>query len=135
MRRALVDTDTLSEYLKAKNEAVAARADQYLAQFGSLSFSLITRYEVLRGLKAKNATRQLQHFEVFCSANEVLPLTDAIIVRAADLYAELRGRGELISDADLLVAATALESGLVLVTGNVQHFRRVPALRVVNWAE
>ena len=134
MRRALVDTDTLSEYLKGKNDIIARKAEDYLAQFGVLTFSLVTRYEVLRGLKAKGATQQLQHFETFCSENEVLPLTDAIVVRAADLYAELRRHGELISDADLLVAATAMESGRVLVTGNVQHFRRIPGLHVENWA-
>jgi len=38
-------------------------------------------------------------------------------------------------DADILIAATALEHGLVIATGNVTHFGRIPGLQVVNWRE
>jgi predicted nucleic acid-binding protein len=65
--------------------------------------------------------------------SEVLPLTDPIIMRAAELYADLKRRGQLISDADLLIAATALEHGRVLVTNNVAHFQRIPNLPVISW--
>ena len=66
----------------------------------------MTRHEVLRGLKAKRATAQLEKFEILCTSLQVLPLTDAI-VRAADIHADLYVRGELIGDADILIAATA----------------------------
>ena len=59
--------------------------------------SMITRYEILRGLKARRATRQLARFEQRCQQSQVLPLTDAIIVLAADLYALLYQTGQLIS--------------------------------------
>jgi tRNA(fMet)-specific endonuclease VapC len=62
-----------------------------------------------------------------------LPLTDSIIQRAADVYAELYRRGALIEDADVLIAATALEHGLVMISDNEDHFRRIPSLRVDNW--
>jgi tRNA(fMet)-specific endonuclease VapC len=35
--------------------------------------------------------------------------------------------------ADLRIAAVALAQDLILVTGNVRHFQRVPNLRVENW--
>jgi tRNA(fMet)-specific endonuclease VapC len=63
----------------------------------------------------------------------VLPLTDDIIVQAADLYALLYQEGQLISDADILIAATALKHNLVMVTENVNHFRRIPGLSIENW--
>jgi antitoxin (DNA-binding transcriptional repressor) of toxin-antitoxin stability system len=44
-------------------------------------------------------------------------------------------RGELIGDADILIAATALEHGLAIATGNIVHFERIPGLQVVNWRE
>lgn len=46
-----------------RHPAVLAKVDDYLAVHGVLSFSIITRYEVLRGLKAKNATTQIATFE------------------------------------------------------------------------
>jgi tRNA(fMet)-specific endonuclease VapC len=88
---------------------------------------------VLRGLKARQAVVQQVAFESFCAASRVLPLTDAIIVRGADIYAALYRRGALIGDADILIAASALEHGLVVATNNEDHFRRVAGLVVENW--
>lgn len=54
-------------------------------------------------------------------------------MKAADIYADLSARGELIGDADILIAATALAHGLGVVTNNEDHFRRIRDLRVENW--
>jgi tRNA(fMet)-specific endonuclease VapC len=129
---ALLDTDTLSAVMK-RNPRALARAEEYLAEHGSLAFSIITRYEILRGLKAKNGTAQVRAFDQLCQACRVLPLTDAIVVRAAEIYAALRQRGEPVGDADILIGASALEHGLEVVTNNEDHFRRIPGLQVANW--
>jgi tRNA(fMet)-specific endonuclease VapC len=63
----------------------------------------------------------------------VLPITDQIIVRAADIYADLHVHGQLIPDADILIAATALDHGLVMATSNVADFGRISGLRIDNW--
>jgi predicted nucleic acid-binding protein len=49
----------------------------------------------------------------------------AILMRAADLWAEGKHGGHPSDDADLIIAATALETGRVLVTGNTAHCRVV----------
>jgi tRNA(fMet)-specific endonuclease VapC len=95
--------------------------------------SLMTRFKVMRGLKAKNATAQLAAFDAQWRQSDVLPITGAIIVRAADFYAELKQRGKLISDADLIIAATAVLHGLVLVTTNTAHFGRISGLALDCW--
>lgn len=130
---ALLDTDTLSEVMRGRDPAVRRRALEYLRTHGWFTFSLITRYEILRGLISKGALAQLRAFEQRCRASEVLPLTDPIIIRAAEIYADLKSRGELISDADILIAATASVHSLVLITNNVEHFRRIPSLQVQTW--
>ena len=56
MDAALLDTDTLNEVLKQKNANAIRHAAEYLAQHGQFAISSITRYELLRGLKEKNAT-------------------------------------------------------------------------------
>jgi tRNA(fMet)-specific endonuclease VapC len=129
---ALLDTDILSALMRGI-PGILTHAKKYLTENSELIFSSITRYEILRGLKAKKASTQLSAFDVFCSRNKVLPLTDAIVVRAADIYADLYAHGQLISDADILIAATALEHNLVLVTNNIDHFNRIPGLRINNW--
>jgi tRNA(fMet)-specific endonuclease VapC len=130
---ALLDTDTLSEVIKGRDLAIQSRAQEYLGLYQRFTFSLITRYEILRGLKAKDALAQVRAFEAQCLSSTVLPLTDGIVVKAADIFAMLRKRGGLISDADILIAATALAHSLVLITNNLAHFQRIDDLRVESW--
>jgi tRNA(fMet)-specific endonuclease VapC len=124
----LLDTDTLSEIAKGRDLSIQGRAQDYLARHLRFQFSIITRYELLRGLKAKEAHRQIATFEEQCRRSKVLPLTDEIIVQAAQLYADLRKRGAPVNDADLLIAATAQVHGLTLTTNNLDHFRRIQNL-------
>ena len=54
-------------------------------------------------------------------------------MKAADIYDELRRAGKLVEDADILIAATALKHGMVVVTDNTQNFKRIKGLKVENW--
>lgn len=132
MPPSLLDTNILSAVMRNR-PAVIPHAQAYLAAHGRFTFSIITRYEILRGLKAKGAATQLAAFEQLCAASDVVPLTDAVVVLAADIYADLHRRRELIGDADTLIAATALEHGLTVVTDNTVHFARVADLPLQNW--
>jgi tRNA(fMet)-specific endonuclease VapC len=135
MLPTLLDTDVLSEVLKQHDDNVLQAARAYLDEWRRFTISVLTRYEILRGLRAKGAVRQELAFDALCLLSRVLPLTEPIAVRAAAIYADLQLRGELISDADILIAATALEHGLAIATGNTAHFERVTGLQVVNWRE
>lgn len=128
----LLDTDTLSALMR-RDPAAQAHARAYVSEHATLTFSIISRYEVLRGLKAKRADIQEMAFESFCAANTVLPLDDSVIVGAASIYADLRQRGLSIGDADILIAATALSSGLILATHNTRHFAAIRELQCVDW--
>jgi tRNA(fMet)-specific endonuclease VapC len=130
---ALLDTDILSEVLKRRDVNVQRHAQVYLADHGRFQFSIITRYEILRGLKAKDAFQQILAFDRQCARSIVLPLNDEIIVQAAEIYGGLKKQGTVIGDADILIAATAIFHDLPLVTGNLEHFRRVPKLRCETW--
>ena len=81
-RLALLDTAILSELLK-QHPLVTQRAWLYLADHDRLAFYLITRYEILRGFKAKQAQAQAVAFDAFCQVSVILPLTDRVIERAA----------------------------------------------------
>ncbi|QDT52786.1 tRNA(fMet)-specific endonuclease VapC [Caulifigura coniformis] len=129
----LIDTDTLSEVLKQKNALVVAQAAAYLDEHGRFSFSALTRYEVLRGLTSKGAAVQIAQFEAFCARSEILAIDDAVLTRAARLWALARQMGQSRSDADLIIAATALVHGRPLVSGNTPHFAWIPDLMLLNW--
>ena len=130
--QVLLDTDILSAIMRRESVAIA-HAQHYLSAHNRFTISIITHYEILRGLKAKNAVAQLARFEILCASTQILPLTDTIIVRAADIYADLHQRGEIIGDADILIAATAIEHGLILATNNENHHNRIVGIRIENW--
>jgi tRNA(fMet)-specific endonuclease VapC len=128
----ILDTDILS-LLMRHNPTVVGKAKAYLLEHRQFTISVITRYEILRGLKAKGAAQQAARFEQFCGRNRILPINDETIVKAADIYADLHKRGELIGDADILIAASALVNGCGIVTNNEAHFRRIAGIQVENW--
>jgi len=130
--RLMLDTDIFSAIMR-KHPLATAQARSYLAAHGRLTFSIITRYEIMRGLKAKQASRQVAAFDKLCSSSEVLPITDEVIMRATDIYVDLYRRGELVGDAAILIAASALVNGYGVVTNNESHFWRVRGLAVESW--
>lgn len=131
----LLDTDIISEILKQKHPMVLQKAAVYLQAHQRFTFSDFTRYEVTRGLRAKGAARQLQRFATFCQHSQVLAVTDSVFDRAADLWVVADRGGLPKKDADLVIAATALEHGLGVVTGNTGHFSWIPGLIVEDWRQ
>ena len=130
---SLLDTDTISEIMRGRDSNIVQKAREYLRTHGQFRISIITRYEILRGLKAKQASRQITLFEERCRKSILYPLIDDIIVKASDIYAYLYKQGLLISDADILIASTALVNNLTLITGNLEHFNRIPNLVSQSW--
>jgi tRNA(fMet)-specific endonuclease VapC len=133
MKPRMLDSDTLSFALK-RREPTASRADRYIREHGGLVTSVITYYEVLRGLKYTNAMQLLTRFYRYVNTNLILPLDLKACEQAAEIYATLRSNGTLIPDADILIAAIALAHDCVLVTNNTQHYQRIPEVELENWA-
>jgi len=133
MDESLLDTDILSEVLKGKDQQVLATAQQYLNEHQRLAFSTITLYEIVRGMRAKRAARQFTKFLQMVANSDVLPISVPVLLRAADLWAEAGKGGHLRGDADLIIAATALEARRVLVTGNTAHFSWINGLQLTDW--
>ena len=132
--KVLLDSDILSLYFK-RHPIVVPAAQDYLLHNFVFTFSVITRFEILRGMKTRNASSQLMAFDSFCKNNEIIELNDKIVVRAADIYSDLHRTGQLIGDADILIAATALENDMAVVTNNQTHFNRISGLTLLNWSE
>ncbi|MDF1549815.1 MAG: type II toxin-antitoxin system VapC family toxin [Bacteroidales bacterium] len=132
MNRALVDTDILSYYLTG-DKTVIKNVKQYLKQYELIEFSLITYYEIVGGLLAKNALRQLTIFEEFAALNLIIPMPQNSTKISAELYSVLRKTGKTVDDIDLLIAGIAIENEMIMVTNNENHLRRIPGLKIENW--
>jgi len=69
----------------------------------------------------------------------IMNLFEQYTIRHLRKYGEIRWqleqKGMKIGDMDTFIAATALEEGLIVVTGNTEHFSRIEGLKVENWMQ
>jgi predicted nucleic acid-binding protein len=127
------DTDVLSAVLRRDPPLALVRR---LAQIPTAeqTTTAITVGELVYGV-ARRGSPQLSRRvnELIASLVSIVPFDR----RAAEIYGELRAElereGRRLDEPDLRIAAIARSRGLVLVTGNVRHFERVPGLTVENW--
>ncbi|RAM50335.1 MAG: VapC toxin family PIN domain ribonuclease [Hapalosiphonaceae cyanobacterium JJU2] len=128
----LLDTNILSYILK-RNATVDKKLREVNTRGEEVFISCITYYEVKRGLLAISATRQLAEFNQFVRKYGVLFLDDIeTIERACEIHADLKKKGTPIQEADILIAATAITRGLILVS-NDSDMLRVSEISLENW--
>jgi tRNA(fMet)-specific endonuclease VapC len=119
----LLDTNIVTAFLK-NHPLVRRKLSILQIEQAEVFISCITYFEVKRGLLAVNATRQLSDFNLFCTRVRFLLLDDIeIIDRASEIHANLKSRGTPIQDADILIAATAMTRGLILVSNDSDLLR------------
>ena len=119
----LVDTDVLIWHLRGYPQAT-----RRLDELGTLRLSAISYLELLQGMRNKAelsaVKKMLQH-----RAAILLPVSEAITQRAIELMEAITlSHGLQLGDA--LIAATALDHGLPVLTANVKHFGAVQRLKV-----
>ena len=118
----LIDTDVLIDYLRGQADAVV-----YLESVAErLVISAITVAELYAGVR--EGTERLA-LETFLSAFEIVFVDQAISQRGG-LYRRDLGKSHGVGLADALIAATAEELGVTLVTLNQKHFPMLANLTV-----
>ncbi|MEQ6166919.1 type II toxin-antitoxin system VapC family toxin [Ekhidna sp. MALMAid0563] len=130
----LLDTCVVSDFVKGDNPTLAKLQSLSPLQ---VKISSITAYELHYGLvKNTNLKKGIKEAVLgFIKDVEILPFrTDESII-AAKIRANLENDGKPIGPYDVLIASTALENKLTLVTTNVSEFQRIPSLKIENWRE
>ena len=101
--------------------------------------SVLTRWEIERGLMAAQASRQLLQFQALCAQMEIIPLDELVWAKASGVWLAAHRSGRKPSDVDILIATTALEYELTLVTRdkNLLHTCRChePPIACTDWTE
>lgn len=126
----LLDTCTCIALIKQQPSVV-----EHIRQVGvdECKISDITLAELYFG--AYKSGRE-EHFD---DVVEITNLFEQYSIKSLCKYGEIRwqleSKGQKIGDMDMFIAATAIEEDLIVVTGNVEHFRRIPGLQIENWME
>ncbi|MGN6828181.1 type II toxin-antitoxin system VapC family toxin [Paucibacter sp. M5-1] len=123
----LVDTDVLIWHLRGYPQAT-----RQLDALDALTLSAVSYLELLQGMRNKAELAALKKMLERRGAT-VLPLTESITSQATGLMETLTlSHGLQMGDA--LIAATALEHRLPLLTGNVKHFAAIEGLIIQGFS-
>ena len=126
----LFDTDVCVEILRG-NKKVAQKRIEYP---GEISISFITVAELFYG--AENSDKPEENkigVEKFLITLGIVHSDIFIMKRFGEIKSKLYKKSMLIPDADIFVAAAAMEKADAVVTGNVKHFERISGLKIENW--
>jgi predicted nucleic acid-binding protein len=129
----LLDTDTLIYWLKGnkniEEKALTIGLDQ-------LRYSIISHAELYFG--AYNSEQKDKNLKAIQVVYQKLALVN-FNPESAQLFgmikADLKQQGNIILDADIMIASIALSNELTLVTNNEKHFNRIPKLNIQNWVK
>jgi predicted nucleic acid-binding protein len=108
----LVDTDVFVDHVRG--------ARRLMVNGDVVSYSVVTRCELFAGSRTDE-----EALHTLLAPFDEIPVDRSVAERAGRVRRET---GTRIADA--LIAATALEHGLTLVTRNARDFERVPRLRI-----
>jgi predicted nucleic acid-binding protein len=99
-----------------------------LDELGALTLSAVSYLEVLQGMRNKAELVAVKKMLAHRAAT-LLPVSEAITRRAIELMEAITlSHGLQMGDA--LIAATALDHGLPVLTANVKHFGAIQGLKV-----
>lgn len=127
----MLDTNLCIRVLRDRPAGLRPR---FNAEADSLCISTIVLTELLNGAeKSARADHNRREVERFAARLEILPFDANAAAHAADIRATLEREGKPIGGYDLLIAGHARSRGLIVVTGNLGEFTRVPALRCEDW--
>lgn len=131
MLRYLLDTNLCIRVLRQRPPALRAR---FNADAEALCISDVILYELLYGAeRSSDPARVRREVEHFASRLAILPFDSEAAGHTAHIRADLERRGCVIGPYDLMIAGAARSRGLVVITANLDEFRRVQGLRCEDW--
>ena len=117
----IFDTDIIIWYLRGN---IAAK--KYIKKYVPFSISVVTYMELIQGMRNKEETRifqkQMQNWNI-----DIIQIDKEISSRAM-FYVQEYALSHSMELADALIAATTVQRGEILLTGNDKHYKFIPTL-------
>ncbi|PIU37378.1 VapC toxin family PIN domain ribonuclease [Candidatus Roizmanbacteria bacterium CG06_land_8_20_14_3_00_34_14] len=120
----LFDSNVIIDYLRGNERAVSLIEKTEL-----LTISVVTVGEVYQGVLNN---KELQRIREVLKSFKVINIIESISKNAVKLVENYHLTSGLYF-LDALIAATALENNLTLLTSNTKHFLKIKEIRVEKW--
>lgn len=128
----LLDTNVCVHFFRGKFNLIDKFQEVNLE---NCAISEITLAELFFGAEnSSNPKKNYKLIDKFSEQVKILPIFNAINIYAKEKV-RLRKKGEMISDFDMLIGATAIANDLIMVTENIKEFNRISDIHIENWTE
>lgn len=128
----LLDTDICVYWLRGYS--LLKERKELLEEGHHLSVSILTVGELKYGAyRSERTIVNLKAIDQFLTGVQVQPLTLQIMDTYGQIKGELVKQGTPLDEFDLLIACTAIENHVTLVTHNKRHYQRVRSLLIEDW--
>ena len=135
----MLDSSPLGQLARSKApEDIRAWHRGVMASGRKIILPEISDYEVRRSFHLHHLEDSLFRLDGLKRSLFYQPITTAVMLRAAELWADARRRGRSTADpkeldGDVILAAMALEAGAIVATENVGHLARY--VTAMHWRQ
>ena len=132
MKKYLLDTNICIYFIKGK---FGLKEKFRTIKKENRFISEITLAELKFGVQNSESPKKNQStLNDFLTGIQIIPIFNSLDLYAVE-KARLRKKGEPIDDFDLLIGASSIANGMVLVTNNEAHFKRINNIEIENWVK
>lgn len=123
-----LDSDIIIEFLK-NNQLILDKINDLQGNEKKISTTSVNTFEIFRGF-VDYKTDSINRFNNFLSNLKIHNFNLNSSKKAAEIFENLRTKGELLDLADIMIAAIAISNNETLLTNNISHFKRIPELKL-----
>lgn len=131
MPRYMLDTDISSYLIRGDHPEVT---DAFRQHFPDVCISAITAAELQYGAQKRESQLLTRNVNAYCNLVPICEWTREAAETYAEMRVELEKHGTPVGSLDMLIAASAIAEGAILVTNNIAHFSKIGKLRIENWS-
>jgi tRNA(fMet)-specific endonuclease VapC len=129
------DTNVVVDIVRAEKPHVRSHMEVAMAAGATFKLSTIVLQELVFGAhRSPRPDYHIQRLDEFLPFVEIEAWTADDAVCAGRIRAGLEDRGSRIGGFDTLIAGQALSRGWTLVTADVEDFRRIAGLTLIDWS-
>ncbi len=121
----LIDTSILIEHVRTSNKSASTFYSSNEKE--EIGIAMMTAWEFLIGKNHRNENL----IETLLQQLHIFDWNQSMMRKAVEIYIDLKGKNQLVSTPDIIIAATAVTKGLPLATLNKKHFKQVERLQLI----
>ncbi len=124
-----LDSDILIEFLR--NNAKVIDFIKKITEDGkNISTTTINSFELFKGATIAPRRNPIKNIEEFLSTMNILLFDLKSSKKAAEIFENLKSKGKMIDELDILIASIAISNDETILTLNKKHFLEIPGLKI-----